>query len=65
MGKHCSKDCKLHPCLDKEPTKSACVHTIVTAGLQQQYSQTELIFWITLVYADVLEHSVCSIFIDR
>jgi hypothetical protein len=41
------------------------MRTIVTAVLQQQYSQKELIFWITLVYADVSERSVCSIFIDR
>jgi len=27
------------------------MRTIVTASLQQQYSQTELIFWITLIYA--------------
>ena len=50
MRKHYSKDCKLRPCLDKESTNSACMRTIVTAALQRQYSQTELIFWITLVH---------------
>jgi len=50
MCKHCSKVCKLHLCLATESTNSACKHTIVTTALQQHYSQTELIFWITLVY---------------
>jgi hypothetical protein len=50
MRKHCSKDCKLRPCLDKESTNSACMRAIVTAELQQQYSQTELTFWIKLVH---------------
>jgi hypothetical protein len=45
-----SKGCKLRPCLDKESTNSACMRTIVTAALQRQYSQTELIFWIALVF---------------
>ena len=37
----------------KESTNSACMHTIVTAALQQQYSQTELIFRISLVLIDI------------
>jgi len=49
MRKHCSNVCKLHPCLDKESKNSARMDTIVTAVLQRQYLQTELIFWITLV----------------
>ena len=50
MHKHCSNVCKLCPCLDEESKNSARMHTIVTAVLQRQYSQTELIFWITLVF---------------
>ena len=53
MREHCSKDCKLRPCLDKESTNSARMRTIVTAALQRQYSQTELIFWVTLVCANI------------
>jgi len=49
MRKHCSDVCKLHPCLNKESKNSARLRTIVTAALQRQYSQTELIFWISLV----------------
>jgi len=50
MHKHCSDVCKLHPCLNKESKNSARLRTIVTAALQRQYSQTELIFWISLIY---------------
>jgi len=50
MRKHCSDVCKLRPCLNKESKNSARLHTIVTAALQWQYSQTELIFWISLVH---------------
>jgi len=50
MRKHCSNVCKLRRCLATESTNSAPMRTIVTAALQRQYSQTELIFWITLVY---------------
>jgi len=39
----------LRPCLDKESKNSAHTRTIVTTALQRQYSQTELIFWISLV----------------
>jgi hypothetical protein len=39
----------LRPCLATGSTNSARVATIVTATLRRQYSQTELIFWITLV----------------
>ena len=49
MRKHCSDVCKLRPCLNKESKNSAHLRTIVTAALQRQYSQTELIFWISLV----------------
>jgi hypothetical protein len=49
MHKLCSDVCKLRPCLDKESNNSTRMHTNVIAELQQQYSQTELIFWITLV----------------
>ena len=49
MRKHCSNVCKWRPCLATESTNSARMRTIMTAALQRQYSQTELIFWITLV----------------
>jgi len=49
MRKHCSDVCKLRPCLNKYSKNSARLRTIVTAALQRQYSQTELIFWISLV----------------
>ena len=29
------------------------MHTIVTTVLQQQYLQTELIFWVTLILIDI------------
>ena len=50
MRKHCSDVCKLRPCLNKESKNSVRLRTIVTAALQRQYSQTELIFWISLVH---------------
>ena len=53
MRKHCSNVCKLRPCPATESTISARVGTIVSAALQRQYSQTELIFWIILVYTYV------------
>ena len=49
MRKHCSNVCKLRPCLATESTNSARMHDIVTAALQRQYSQTELIFRVTVV----------------
>ena len=49
MRKKCSNVCKLCPSLVTESTNGARMSTIVTAALQRQYSQTELIFWITLV----------------
>jgi len=49
MRKNCSNVCKLCPCLVTESTNWARVRTIVTIALQRQYSQTELILWITLV----------------
>jgi len=54
MRKHCSNVRKFRPCLATESTNSARMRTIVTAALQRQYSQTELIFWITLVQILVL-----------
>jgi len=53
MRKHRSNICKFRPCLATESTNSARMRTIVTAALQRQYSQTELIFWLTLVVADL------------
>ena len=50
MRKHCSNVCKFRPCLATESTNSAPMRTKVTAALQRQYSQTGLIFWITLVH---------------
>jgi hypothetical protein len=50
MRKHGSIVCKLRLCLPKGPTTSACMCTIVTAALQRQYLQTELILWICLVH---------------
>ena len=49
MRKHCSNVCKLRPYLATESTYSARMRTIVTAALQRRYSQTELIFWITVL----------------
>ena len=46
----CSNVCKFRPCLATESTNSAPMRAIVTAALQRQHSQTELIFWITLMY---------------
>ena len=56
MRKHCLNDCKLRPCLATESTNSARMLTIMTTDLQREYSQIELIFWITLVY-----HTVSSL----
>jgi hypothetical protein len=41
--------CKLRLCLPKGPTNSARMRTTVTAALQRQYLQTELILWIRLI----------------
>ena len=49
MRKQCSNVCKFRPCLATESTNSVRMRTIVTSALQRQYSQTELIFRITLV----------------
>ena len=49
MRKNRSNVCKLRLCLATESTNSARMHTIVTAALQRQYSQTELTFWIPYV----------------
>ena len=56
MRKNCSNVCKLCPCLVTESTNWARMHTIVTAAVQRQYSQTELIFWITLVHTEAHKH---------
>jgi hypothetical protein len=53
MRKHGSVVCKLCPCLPKGPTNSAHIRAIVTAALQWQYLQTDLIMWIRLVHAGV------------
>jgi hypothetical protein len=53
MRKHCSNVCKLCVCLATESTNSARMHTIMTAALQWQYSQTELTFWIPYIYPAV------------
>ena len=49
MRKYCSNVYKLRPYLATESTNSARMSTIVNTVLQRQYSQTELIFWTTLV----------------
>jgi hypothetical protein len=49
MRKRTSIVCKLRPCLPKGSTNFARMRTIVTATLQRQYLQTELILWIRLV----------------
>jgi hypothetical protein len=49
MCKRGSIVCKSRPCRPKGPTNSAHMHTVVTAALQRQYLQTELILWICLV----------------
>jgi hypothetical protein len=56
MRKRGSIVCKLRPCLPKGPANFARMRTIVTAALQRQYLQTELILWIRLV------NSVCKYF---
>ena len=53
MCKRCSNVCELHPCLATESTNLARICTIKTTALQWQHLQTELIFWITLVYGNV------------
>ena len=50
MRENCSNICKLCPCLVTESANWARMCTILTTVLQRQYLQTELIFWITLVY---------------
>jgi hypothetical protein len=51
---------KLRPCLPNGPTNSARMRTIVTAALQRQYLQTELILWIRLVLQNhtTMEHYI-------
>jgi hypothetical protein len=43
---------KMRPCLPKGPTNSARMRTILTAALQRQYLQTELILCIRLVHVE-------------
>jgi hypothetical protein len=43
MRKRGSIACKWRPCLPKGPTNSARMRIIVTAALQRQYLQTEII----------------------
>jgi hypothetical protein len=57
--------CKWRPCLPNGPTKSAQMCTIVTAALQRQYLQTELILWITPCIYIGLEHCFLTILIRR
>jgi hypothetical protein len=45
---------KLRSCLPNGPTNSARMRTIVTAALQRQYLQTEIILWIRRVYIYML-----------
>ena len=55
MRKHCPNVCNFRQGLATESTNSAPMRTIVTAALQRQYSQKELIFWITpLVLCEIL-----------
>jgi hypothetical protein len=49
MRKRGSIVCKLLPCLRRGPTNSARMRNIVTAALQRQYLQTELILWICII----------------
>jgi len=58
MHKHCLNVCKLCLYLATESTNSARMRTIVTAALQQQYSQTELTFWIPYVQKLVPENTL-------
>jgi hypothetical protein len=53
--------CKSCPCLPRGPTNSVRMCTIVTAALQQQYLQTELILWICLtVLSEILNPLTCG-----
>lgn len=54
MRKHGSIVCKWPPCLPKGPTNYARMRTILTAALQRQYLQTELILWICLIILIVI-----------
>jgi hypothetical protein len=58
MRKHCLNVCELCLCLATESTNSACMRNIVTAALQQHYSQTELTFVIPYVFK--ISDIVCS-----
>lgn len=50
MSKRGSIVCKWRPCLPKGPTNSARMCTIVTAALQRQYLQTEIILRMRVVF---------------
>ena len=57
MRKHCSNVCEL-PALATESKNLAHMCTIETAVLQFHHSQTEFIFWATIIYGKVrLAHS--------
>lgn len=58
MHKHCSIVCKWHLCLHKGPTNSVYMRIIVTAALQWQYLQMELILWICLVYVVAVVNNI-------
>jgi hypothetical protein len=63
----------LGQCPDKELKNSARMRSIVTAALQQQYSQTELTFWITYALSSTAGQQykvnnilkVCRIFVQK
>jgi hypothetical protein len=61
MCKRGSIVCKWRPCLPKGPPNSARMHTIVTAVLQRQYLQTELILWIRLVITYINDFRVSQL----
>ena len=65
MCKSCSNVCNLCPCLVTESTNSARMRTIVTAALQRQYSQMELIFWINLVPVFLTRYHGISLYETR
>jgi len=62
MRKQRSNVSKFHSCLATESTNLARMRTIVTAVLQWQYSQKELISWMTLVFYILrIQHIICPV----
>jgi hypothetical protein len=59
MRKRGSIVCKLRSCLPKGPTNSARMRNILTAALQRQFLQTELILWIRLVH--IINHYATNV----